>query len=208
MRTHRVLWPIIVLFSAVATLRAIPRVLVIRPGDANETAVAWRVAIESKKSPVALILSRQDVSTLDRKMVASANGLRSGAYILSDVENEKPELIMIASGSEVGLIVEAKKELEKQNISVRLVSMPSWELFESQTPEYRDKVLPKSVRAKLVVEAGRSQGWCKYAGNDGEILGIDKFGASAPGEIVMEKYGFTVDAVCKHALALLKKSRS
>jgi transketolase len=188
-----------------ASLRAIPRLLVIRPADANETAMAWRIAIESLKAPVALILSRQDLPTIDRKKFAAADGLRFGAYILSDAADKKPDLILIATGSEVSLIVEAQQKLKLENISVRLVSMPSWELFDAQSDDYKHSVLPPSVNAKLAVEAGISQGWHKYVGDHGEILAVDTFGASAPGETVMREYGFTAEDICKKAMALLKK---
>jgi transketolase len=190
-----------------ASLRAIPRLIVIRPNDANETAMAWRMAIESRKAPVALILSRQDIPTLDREKFASADGLRFGAYILSDVKDSKPDLILIASGSEVDLIVKAQEELIKQNISVRLVSMPSWELFEEQTKEYKEKVFPSSAKARMAVEAGISQGWCRYVGDDGEVISIETFGASAPGEVMLREFGFTVENVCERAIALLKRNK-
>ncbi len=187
-----------------ASLRAIPNLLVIRPGDANETAMAWRIAIESRNRPVALVLTRQDVPTLDRTEFAPADGLRRGAYVLADAPEGKPDLILIATGSEVGLIVEARQNLQEQNITVRLVSMPSWELFEAQSQEYRDSVLPPSVCARLAVEAGVTQGWHRYIGDRGDVIGVDRFGASAPGPIVMSKYGFSVENVCQRALALLE----
>ena len=190
-----------------ASLRAIPRLIVIRPNDANETAMAWRMAIESRKAPVALVLSRQDIPTLDRKKFASADGLRFGAYILSDAKDSKPDLILIASGSEVDLIVKAQEELSKQNISVRLVSMPSWELFEEQTKEYKEKVFPSSVKVRMAVEAGISQGWCRYVGDDGDVISIETFGASAPGEVMLREFGFTVENVSERAIALLKRNK-
>jgi transketolase len=189
----------------VASLRAIPRLIVIRPGDANETAVAWRVAMETRDRPVALVLTRQDVPTLDRKPFASAEGLRRGAYILAEAPQATPRLILIASGSEVGLIVTARQQLEEQRIPVRLVSMPSWELFEAQSQAYRDAVLPPSVPARLAVEAGVTQGWQRYVGDRGEVIGVDRFGASAPGPIVMREYGFSVEHVCQRALVLLAR---
>ncbi len=189
-----------------ASLRAVPQLMVIRPADANETAVAWQVAIESRHCPVALALTRQAVPTLDRTKFASAEGLRKGAYILADALDAKPTLILIATGSEVGLIVAAQQELQKQNISVRIVSMPSWELFEAQPKEYRDAVLPPDVPLRLAVEAGVAQGWRRYVGDHGDIISIEKFGASAPGATVMEKYGFTVAEVCKRALKLTVRS--
>jgi transketolase len=190
----------------VASLRAIPQLIVIRPGDANETAVAWRVAIETRDRPVALVLTRQNVPTLDRKQFAAAEGLRRGAYILADTPQGEPRLILIASGSEVGLIVAAGQRLQEEKIPVRLVSMPSWELFEAQSQEYRDSVLPPSVHARLAVEAGVTQGWRRYIGDRGDVIGVDRFGASAPGPIVMREFGFSVDTVCKRALALLERN--
>ncbi len=185
-----------------ASLRAIPRLMVIRPCDANETAVAWRIAIETRDRPVALVLTRQNVPTLDRKQFGAAEGLRRGAYILADAPQGKPQLILIASGSEVGLIVAARQKLQEQKISVRLVSMPSWELFDAQSQEYRDSVLPPSVHARLAVEAGVSQGWHRYVGDYGDVISVERFGASAPGPVVMREYGFTVENVCKRALDL------
>jgi transketolase len=192
----------------VASLRAIPRLIVIRPGDANETAVAWRVATETRDRPVALVLTRQNVPTLDRKQFASAEGLRQGAYILADAPQAEARLMMIASGSEVGLIVAAGRKLQEQRIPVRLVSMPSWELFEARSQEYRDSVLPPSVHARLAVEAGVSQGWHRYVGDRGDVIGVDRFGASAPGPVVMREYGFSVENVCQRALALLERNNA
>jgi transketolase len=191
-----------------ANLRAIPRLVVIRPCDANETAYAWRVAIETQDRPVALILTRQDVPTLDRGRYASAAGLKRGAYILAEAANGRPEIILIATGSEVSLIVEAQRELGKQNIQTRLVSMPSWELFDAQAEDYRRTVFPPSIRARLVVEAGTTQGWHRYAGELGDVIGLDHFGASAPAPVLMREYGFTVENVCKRALALLEKNHA
>ena len=185
-----------------AALRAIPNLTVIRPADANETAVAWRVAVETRDRPVLLILSRQDVPTLDRTRYASADGLRRGAYVLSDARDSKPDLILIASGAEVGLIVAAAERLNTEGVSVRCVSMPSWDLFEALTQAERDAVLPPAVRAKLAVEAGAAQGWHRYVGDAGGVLGVERFGASAPGEVVLREYGFTVEEVCKRARTL------
>jgi len=189
----------------VASLRAIPQLVVIRPGDANETAVAWQVAMETRDRPVALILTRQNVATLDRTQFASAQELRRGAYILAEAPQAQPQLILIASGSEVDLIVAARLKLQEQKVPVRLVSMPSWELFEAQPRAYRDAVLPPSVRARLAVEAGVTQGWHRYVGDRGDVIGVDRFGASAPGAVVMREYGFTVENVCQRALALLER---
>jgi transketolase len=186
-----------------AALRAIPKLTVIRPADANETAVAWRVALETRDRPVLLALSRQDVPTLDRARYAPAEGLRRGAYVLRDARDGKPELILIASGAEVGLIVAAAERLDAEGLAVRCVSMPSWELFDALAVADRDVVLPPTVRARLAVEAGSPQGWHRYVGDAGEVLGIERFGASAPGDVVLREYGFSIDEVCKRARALL-----
>ena len=188
-----------------ASLRAIPRLIVIRPCDANETAAAWRVAIETRDRPVALVLTRQNVPTLDRNQFAAAEGLRRGAYVLVDAPNGKPDLILIGTGSEVPLVVAARQKLLEQKLHARVVSMPSWELFDAQPREYRDSVFPPSVRARLAVEAALPQGWHRYVGDGGNVIGVERFGASAPGNVVMEKLGFTVDHVMERALALLKR---
>jgi len=190
-----------------ASLRAIPTLTVIRPGDANETAVAWRVALETRGRPVLLVLTRQDLPTLDRSLYASADGLRRGAYVLSDAPGAKPELLLIASGSEVGLIVAASERLKEQGVGVRCVSMPSWELFEALTQEERDAVLPPSVRARLAVELGVAQGWERYVGAGGDMFGVERFGASAPSDVVLREFGFTVDEVCRRALDCLNRHR-
>jgi transketolase len=190
-----------------ASLRAIPNLLVIRPCDANETAVAWRVAIETRDRPVALVLTRQDLPTLDRTQFAAADGLRRGAYILADAPDGKPDVILIATGSEVSLIVAAGQKLTESGISARIVSMPSWELFDAQPRNHRDSVFPPSTRARLAVEAGATQGWCKYVGDGGDVIGVDRFGASAPGKTMMREYGFTVENVCQHALKLTAQKR-
>ncbi len=185
-----------------AALRAIPNVTVIRPGDANETAVAWRVALETRDRPVLLVLSRQDVPTLDRSRYASAAGLRRGAYVVCDARDGKPDLILIASGAEVGLIVAAAERLGSEGIAVRCVSMPSWQLFDALAQADRDVVLPPAVRARLAVEAGAAQGWYRYVGDAGGVLSVERFGASAPGDVVMCEYGFNVEEVCRRARAL------
>ena len=187
-----------------AAMRAIPHLTVFRPGDANETAVAWRVAVESK-GPSVLLFTRQNVPVLDRAQYAPAEGLRRGAYVLADAPNGKPEVILIATGSEVQWIVGAQKKLQEQGIAARIVSMPSWELFDAQPKEYRDAVLPPSVRARLAVEAGVPQGWHKYVGSEGDVIGLERFGASAPYQIIFEKLGFTVDNVVARTKKLLGK---
>ena len=186
-----------------AGLRAVPGLTVIRPGDANETAVAWRVALEAKDHPVALVLTRQNVPTLDRTQCAAADRLRQGAYVLIDAPNGRPDVILIATGSEVGLAMAARQTLQDQKVLARVVSMPSWELFDVQPKSYRDQVLLPSIRARLAVEAGSSQGWHRYVGDRGDVLSVDRFGASAPGDVVMHEYGFTIENVCKKALAIL-----
>ena len=184
-----------------ASLRAIPGLTVIRPADANETAVAWRVAIEARDRPVLLAADparrRHAGSQLATR---AAEGLRRGAYVLSDAKDRRPALILIASGSEVGLILAAAERLESEGIAVRCVSMPSWDLFEAQPRSYRDEVLPPDVPARLAVELGVAQGWHRYIGDRGDMLGIERFGASAPAESLLREYGFTVDNVV-HARA-------
>ncbi len=187
-----------------ASLRAIPNLILIRPADANETAVAWRVALSIRDRPVVLALSRQDVPTLDRSRFASADGLRRGAYVLSDSPGT-PQLILIASGSEVGLIVDAADLLRTSGVAVRCVSMPSWELFEALPVAEREAVLPPAVKARLAVELGVPQGWERYVGDAGAVLGVTRFGASAPCEVLLGRYGFTAESVCSHARALLDK---
>ena len=186
-----------------ASLRAIPGLTVIRPADANEAAEAWRVAVASENRPVALALSRQKVPTLDRSRYAPADGLRRGAYVLADAPSRGIDAVLIASGSEVGLILEAQKKLHERGVRARVVSMPSWELFEAQPKAYRDEVLPRETRARLAVEAGSPQGWSRYVGDHGEVLGLDHFGASAPGEVALREFGFTVENVCERVEALL-----
>jgi transketolase len=189
-----------------ASLRAIPKLTVIRPGDANETAVAWKVAIETRERPVLLVLTRQDLATLDRARYASAEGVRRGAYVLSDPKAGAPSLILMASGSEVSLIVAAADRLQADGVAVRCVSMPSWDLFEAQPQSYRDEVLPPKVTARLAVELGVEQGWDRYLGDRGDMLGIvDRFGASAPAEVLLAQFGFTVDNVVARVRKLLDR---
>ena len=153
---------------------------------------------------MALILTRQNVPTLDRTRFAAADGLRRGAYVLADAPDGKPDLLLIASGSEVGLIVAAARTLAVRRIHARVVSMPSFELFDAAPQDYRDAVLPPSVGPRLAVEAGAPQGWHRYVGDRGDVLGIERFGASAPGDVTLREYGFTVEHVCTRALAMLR----
>jgi transketolase len=189
--------------ETIASLRVIPNLLVLRPADSNETAEAWRVALQSKKRPTILALSRQNLPTLDRKTLAPAAGLQKGAYVLADLGGNKPEIILMASGSEVSLVLDAAQKLAAEGKSVRVVSFPSWELFKEQSPEYRESVLPANVTRRVAVEAGSTFGWEKWVGDKGAVIGIDHFGASAPGKVVMEKFGFTVDHVLEEAKRLL-----
>lgn len=189
----------------VAALRSIPNLVVLRPGDANETREAWKVAIENRHRPTALILTRQNLPTLDRTEYAPAEGVKKGAYVLADLGGGKPQVILMASGSEVQLIVAAGKKLAESGVSVRLVSFPSWELFMDQDAEYRNSVLLPEVKARVAVEAGITQGWHRWVGSEGEVLGLDHFGASAPGAIVFEKFGFTADHVVQIAQDVMKK---
>ncbi len=188
-----------------ANLRAIPNLVMIRPADANETVEAWRVALALKNRPVALALSRQGVPTLDRSRYAPAEGVRRGAYVLADSRPGTPDLILIATGSEVPLAAAAYEQLAAEGIAVRLVSMPSWELFAEQPRSYRETVLPPDVKARLAVEAGATLGWERWVGDGGDVLGIDHFGASAPYKVLMEQFGFTVEAVVSRAKQVLEK---
>ena len=186
-----------------ASLRAIPELTVIRPADANETVAAWRLAVRAKSRPVLLVLTRQELPTLDRSRYAPADNVGDGAYVLLDAPGGKPELILIASGSEVALIVQAGEVLQAQGIAVRLVSMPSWDLFEALPQERRDAVLPPTVKARLAVELGVRQGWERYIGQSGDMIAVDHFGASAPAEVLLREYGFTVEHVVERAKKLL-----
>jgi len=189
-----------------ASLRAIPNLWVIRPGDPNETTEAWRVALERDDGPVALLLSRQNVPVLDRSEVAPAALLERGGYVLwdSSAEHGPPELILIATGAEVPLTLAAGKTIAAQGTRVRVVSMPCIELFEAQDADYRDEVLPREVRARLAVEPGATISWGKWVGLDGDVIGLDRFGASAPGTTVLEKLGFTTESIIARAQALLQ----
>jgi len=188
-----------------ATLRAIPNLTVIRPGDANETAQAWQAALNHQIGPVALALTRQNVATLDREIFSPAQGLHRGAYILSEAAGGKPDVILIASGSEVDIVLNAAEKIARDKLAVRVVSMPSWELFEKQPQNYRRQVLPHEVKAKIAVEAGSPQGWDRYVGESGEIIGLNHFGASAPYQVLYEKFGITADRVVQTAIRLVER---
>ena len=188
-----------------ASLRAMPNMLVLRPADANETVEAWRIAMQHRAGPVGLVLTRQKVPVLDRTSLAPAAGTAHGAYVLVDVGEGLPELILIATGSEVSLALDAHRQLAGEGIRSRVVSMPSWELFEAQPAEYRQAVLPPAVHARVSVEAGAPFGWERYVGPAGAIIGVDGFGTSAPGPEVMTRYGFTVEHVIATAKAVLAR---
>jgi transketolase len=187
-----------------ASLRSIPNLTVLRPADANEVVHAWRFAIDHRSGPVALILARQKVPLIDRTRYASAEHLVKGAYVLAESSKE-PAIILIGTGSEVQFVIGAYEQLAKEGIAARVVSMPSWELFERQSQEYRNSVLTPSIKNRLAVEAGSPMGWEKYVGDGGSIIGISKFGASAPYEAVYREYGFTVENVLKKAKELLAR---
>ena len=186
-----------------SALRAIPNLTIIRPCDANETSEAWRYALESQQGPVALALSRQSLPTLDRTTFAPASELSKGAYILHDARDGKPDVILIATGSEVPIALEAYEKLEEKGVKARIVSMPSWELFDKQPEDYQCQVLPSEIKSRIAVEAGITQGWHRYVGSTGEVIGLDSFGASAPYKVLYEKFGITADRVVEKALALL-----
>jgi transketolase len=188
-----------------ASLRAIPGLITLRPGDANEVVEAWRVIMERRHQPVVLILTRQAVPTLDRSRCAPADGLQRGAYILLDAEDGRPEVLLLATGSEVSLCVEAHRQLEAEGIRTRVVSMPSWELFERycrEHPEYREHVLPRAVTARVSVETGSTLGWAHYVGAAGMTIGMETFGASAPLQELQKKFGFTPETIVSAARRL------
>jgi len=187
-----------------AALRAVPNITVIRPADANETVEAWKIAIQRREGPTALALTRQALPTLDRSLADDASELAKGAYVLSDFGEGEPELILMASGSEVSLINNAAARLSAEGITVRAVSFPSWELFEEQDEAYRQAVLPSGIRRRLAVEAGAGLGWERYVGSEGAILSLERFGASAPGKVIFEKLGFTVENVIAKAREVLQ----
>src|SRR5688572_29428470 len=191
-----------------AALRAIPHLFVIRPADPAEVSEAWRIAILRRKAPTALALTRQKVPVIDRKKFAAADGLRGGAYVLAESATAEgaatsPQLILIGTGSEVSLALEAREKLQAGGVPTRVVSMPCWELFDAESKGYRDEVLPPSIKARLAVEAGVRQGWDRYVGDAGDVVCLDRFGASAPGDVALKNLGFNLDNVLEHARALL-----
>jgi transketolase len=187
-----------------ASLRALPDLTLLRPADANETVEAWKIAVAHTSGPVGLVLTRQRLPTLDRSTLAPASGVAKGAYVLCDCATGSPTVILIATGSEVSVALEAHNQLTREGIASRVVSMPSWDLFQSQPQSYRDTVLPPGVKARVSIEAGSTLGWERYVGLDGAIIGLNRFGASAPGEIVMRELGFTPEHVVKAAKSLIR----
>jgi transketolase len=185
-----------------ASLRVMPNLSLIRPGDANEVAYAWRAAIGRRDGPTMLVLSRQGLPTLDREYLGGAEGVMKGAYVLSKEGGEAPEVILIGTGSELSLCLAAKNILVAQGLDARVVSMPSWDLFRAQPQNYRDEVLPPGVKARLAVEAGAAQGWLEWVGDGGEVIAINGFGASAPAKVSFEKFGFTPENIARSAAKL------
>jgi transketolase len=185
-----------------AALRAIPNMMVLRPADANETAQAWKVALLHRDGPVALVLTRQNVAIIETGGYKTVGDLSKGAYIMSEPERA-PELILIASGSEVELILKAQQKLRENGIAARVVSMPCWELFEKQDDNYKQRIFPKGVRKRLAVEAASPMGWHKYTTDEGDVLGMRRFGESAPAGALFSEFGFTVENVVAKAKALL-----
>jgi transketolase len=187
------------------SLRAMPGLDVVRPADGNETAAAWRLAIESTHTPTALVLTRQDLPTMDSTKELAYEGVKKGAYVVSKATKDVPDALLLASGSEVGLAVEAQRALNEDGISVSVVSMPSWYRFEQQSKEYKESVIPKNIKKRLGIEMATPLGWERYVGDEGEVIGIHTFGASAPGEIVMKEYGFSVENVVKRTKELIHR---
>ena len=188
----------------VMSLRLIPHLDVIRPADANETAAAWDCAIRNRAHPTVLVFTRQNVPVLDPAS-GMKDGVERGAYVLSDAPDGKPAVILIATGSEVHMALEAQKLLAAQGVAARVVSMPSWERFEHQPADYRDRVLPPAVKARVAVEAGVTTGWQKWVGAEGEIVGVDRFGASAPYKVIYQQFGLTPEHIVERALAVIKR---
>jgi transketolase len=189
-----------------ASLRAIPGLITVRPADANEVVEAWRTILQLQSDPAVLILSRQALPTLDRSKYAPASGLSKGAYILADAKDGKPDLLLLATGSEVALCIQAYEALTAEGVQVRVVSMPSWDLFERQSQAYRDSVIPPDVTARVSVEEASTFGWSRYVGPMGESIGMHTFGASAPLKDLQRKFGFTPERVVAAAQAQLAQA--
>jgi transketolase len=193
-----------------ASLRAIPGLITLRPADANETVEAWRMIMRLRHEPVALILTRQAVPTLDRTTYASAEGVERGAYVLADADDGTPEVLLLATGSEVSLCLDAYERLRQEGFKARVVSMPSWEIFERYCrdhPEYRERVLPAAVTARVSVEKASTLGWSRYVGSQGQSLGMETFGASAPLQELQKRFGFTADHIVAAAKQQIARTR-
>jgi transketolase len=190
-----------------ASLRAMPGMIVLRPADANEVVEAWRIIMGIKDRPVCLVLTRQALPTFDRTVHAAASGVAKGAYILADAPSGKPDVLLLATGSEVSLCLEARERLKAEGIGARVVSMPSWEIFEEQPEEYRDSVLPPEIEARVSVEAATTFGWAQFTGPKGTILGMRSFGLSAPMKVVAEHFGFKPDHIVTAAREQVARSR-
>jgi len=187
------------------SLRVMPNLCTIRPADANEVREAWIAAVERKEKPTALVLTRQNVPTIDRNKFSGAENLHKGAYILADLGNSSPEMILMAAGSEVQLIIEVGERLASEGVSVRLVSFPSWELFKEQPSRYQKQVLEPSIKKRISVEAGVCLGWERWIGDEGIAIGVDKFGSSAPGETLLQKYGLTAKNIYEKAKKIIER---
>jgi transketolase len=184
------------------SLRLIPNLWVIRPADANEVVEAYRIAMQRGDGPVAVILARQKTPTFDRAKLASAQGVRKGGYVLCDAP--APQAVLIATGSEVAIALGAQEKLLAQGIRARVVSLPCWEIFAAQSPEYQDSVIPRAIEARVSIEAGTTLGWQRWVGDEGVAIGIDHFGASGPGGVLMKEFGFTADAVVRAVTDMVK----
>jgi transketolase len=189
-----------------ASLRAMPNLIVLRPGDANEVTEAWKVIMQLQHQPTALVLTRQNIPTLDRTKYAAASGVARGAYILADSPGGQPEVILMGTGSELSLCVDAYEKLKAEGVKARVVSMPSWEIFEKQDAAYRQSVFPDAVTARVSVEMATTFGWDRYVGPKGRMIGMHRFGASAPLKDVLKKFGFTVDVVIAEARSAMASS--
>ena len=186
-----------------ASLRAMPNLIVLRPGDANEVTEAWKIIAQLKHSPAALVLTRQNLPTLDRTKYAAASGVAKGAYVLADAPGGKPDVILLATGSELSLCVDAYEKLKAEGVKARVVSMPSWEIFDQQDAAYKESVLPSNVTARVSVEMAATFGWERYTGLKGRNIGMHRFGASAPLKDLLKYFGFTVDTVVAEARAAI-----
>src|SRR5581483_3127117 len=191
-----------------ASLRAVPGLIVMRPADANEVVEAWKVIMPLQHEPVALVLSRQALPTFDRSKYAPASGVAKGAYILADASDGKPEVILMSTGSEVSLCIEAYEKLKSEGIKARVVSMPSWEIFEKQDESYRHQVFPPQIKARVSVEQAATFGWQQYVGSTGKTIGMHTFGSSAPLKDLLKKYGFSPDKIVEAAKESIAESKS